>query len=858
MTERFMRIRAVRRQGGGAIVEGTDEILGAGAAIDAAGLVGAEAILLRRDATDEKARITSVSMAPGSSGERVLLVTVDRAVGDVVVGGTLRLDSAAFDAAVQRAPAARQTRLAIAAAQAAERGLPAVGFSFDMASTVMSAGAFPGPGCYARASGPPGGTLLFEVHASVSDDEGAVGADDALGATFAELGRSPFELGSSAAIEAAGGKREALGVVTGAGAQRVAWAALVVRAPAGALLIVGGVGLGPRDTASVELVAGHPQLAPLFRSLSIDGVTGSPGRVLAAARTSGAIGEPAREASGGPDGESLSFPPGRVDVAGWPETLTGAASLPRAIGALLGLAVGDALGTTNEFRAMDAPRFPALATGPVDDIVGQGPFHLAPGQVTDDTQMAAALADHFWKLNLFTSGTVAVRYLAWMGAAFDVGVQIRQALDLVGGGTSPERAGRLVWEERRRFPAGNGSLMRTAVIGVLLAGKPEARRQAALLDSAITHFDPRCQLACAAFDAAIAHALTARPSPASMLRAARDELGEAAALLRSRHADLAGEIDAAAAALAADLDAAREDDPGLRDRELHIHETAGFVRVAFRLAFWELLHAPDFRAGVVDVANRGGDADTNAAIAGALLGAFHGVGGIPAGWVERVLAAPGVVAEEWDFHPRVFLRALSKGFGAQRDVRALAALAPFIAAGFPEYGPTPRPADAVSLATPSLPLRPGVALPLLVDLLDHAGRTPGFEHVTPEHVLLVGDGATLRVASIAAVTSRSPDELARLPRAWLVAPPEIVAGQAAAPAVSATFTACALWLHALRRHGPYAPGEGQPALAPVELPAVIAQPIADAVRAALRSDPAKRVPASVIHSLIRMSGQVRT
>ncbi|MBZ0230828.1 MAG: ADP-ribosylglycohydrolase family protein, partial [Deltaproteobacteria bacterium] len=59
----------------------------------------------------------------------------------------------------------------------------------------------------------------------------------------------------------------------------------------------------------------------------------------------------------------------------------------RALGSLLGLAVGDALGTTNEFKTMSAPPFPALAEGPVDDVVGGGPFSLPAGGVTDDTQM---------------------------------------------------------------------------------------------------------------------------------------------------------------------------------------------------------------------------------------------------------------------------------------------------------------------------------------------------------------------------------------------------------------------------------------------------------------------------------------
>jgi ADP-ribosyl-[dinitrogen reductase] hydrolase len=354
---------------------------------------------------------------------------------------------------------------------------------------------------------------------------------------------------------------------------------------------------------------------------------------------------------------------GDVSIAGWADSLRKRAAEHRARGALLGLAVGDALGTTNEFKTIEARAFPELATGPVNDVVGGGPFKLVAGQVTDDTQMALALADVFAANAPLSTAEIAKRYVAWKDVAFDVGVQIGQVLDLIAAGTSADRAARDVWEQRNRFPAANGSLMRTAVIGVLLAGHDAStRRSATFLDSTVTHFDPKCQLACAAFNAAIAHALTERPSPASMLRAARAELVEAAAALRTHHGDITREIDAAEAALASDLDAAREDDPSLYGDELHLHRGAGFVRVAFRLAFWELMHAPDYRAAVIDAANRGGDADTNAAIVGALLGAFHGVDAIPPAWVESVLGAPGLRAGELDLHPRVFEQLLVRAF----------------------------------------------------------------------------------------------------------------------------------------------------------------------------------------------------
>jgi ADP-ribosylglycohydrolase len=83
----------------------------------------------------------------------------------------------------------------------------------------------------------------------------------------------------------------------------------------------------------------------------------------------------------------------------------------------------------------------------------------------------------------------------------------------------------------------------------------------------------------------------------------------------------------------------------------------GFVRVAFRLAFWHAEHTRSWRDAVVDVASRGGDSDTNAAIVGALLGARDGAAAIPAAWVERVLAAPLPGPASWanEHHPRHLL-----------------------------------------------------------------------------------------------------------------------------------------------------------------------------------------------------------
>jgi len=520
----------------------------------------------------------------------------------------------------------------ITADDAKAHGLPPCYFKVDTSGTALTVTPFPDAHQYLIASGPPGAPLLAIVWALESADADLAAVERAVRRHFAQPWQQPLALYEPATITIAYDDRPALAFSTGLGMRRTGWAGVIVQGRDGAVLVTFGRGIGDGTPTCGEIIA-EPSLAAFARTFALR--------------------------------ERRMPAPSAVRIRGWSAALAEKAARHRAAGALLGLAVGDALGTTNEFKALSAPAFPELATGPVTGVTGGGPFSLVAGQVTDDTQMAVVLANELLASDHIMAAEVAKGYLAWREVAFDVGSQITQVLDQIASGTAADKAGRAVWEARNRFPAGNGSLMRTAALGVLLAGMDvETRRRATFIDSTITHFDPRCVLACAAFNAAIAHALTEKPSPSSMLRAARAELAEASAQLRLHYADVAPEIEAARVALASDLDAARDDDPQLYGNELHLHKSAGFVRVAFRLAFWELVHAPDYRSAIVDAANRGGDADTNAAIVGALLGAFYGVDGVPADWRDKVLAAPGLAAGKLDLHPRVFLHVLERAYGA--------------------------------------------------------------------------------------------------------------------------------------------------------------------------------------------------
>ncbi|WNG36114.1 ADP-ribosylglycohydrolase family protein [Archangium violaceum] len=332
----------------------------------------------------------------------------------------------------------------------------------------------------------------------------------------------------------------------------------------------------------------------------------------------------------------------------------------RGRGALLGLAVGNALGVPLKTRSLVAPAFPQLIEGPHRKLKGGGPFELRPGQVGESGQMASCLGTGLRELGSYDAAHMMGRYLAWQGHAVGKSEHTQEVMtEALESGLPKATAGRRVWLRGFRRVASNGSLARTAPIGVFFCEDTQARVQASLADSALTHFDPRCQLACAALNGSIAHALTAGEQlrKEDLITAALSGLMVASATLGRSAGDFVQEVSTATTFLKEDLAAAQREDPMLYWPDLHMLRKQDHVRVAFRLAYWELLHAPSFEAGLVDVVNRGGDADVNGAVAGALLGAFHGEDAIPSDWRHGVLESPGPSAGVlWSlYHPRHLL-----------------------------------------------------------------------------------------------------------------------------------------------------------------------------------------------------------
>jgi len=287
----------------------------------------------------------------------------------------------------------------------------------------------------------------------------------------------------------------------------------------------------------------------------------------------------------------------------------------RAQGCLLGQLVGDALGSMVEFKsARDIARlYPHGLRG-----IGPSPVHdTIVGQPTDDSELALALARSLAARGGYDEEDVAGAYTDWLESGpFDQGGTITRATSAMGAARG--RGGRMASAGRAaasRSSEANGALMRQcplAIWGYSLA--PEALATWVRADTTLTHPHPVCQDASAAFLVSLAAVV-------------RDGLdGRAAHAVACDWDRLHGQSPIVAAALAA----AALEPPAFQPNE-------GHVVIALQNAFYQAYYASSFEEGLVATAMGGGDTDTNAAIAGALLGAIHGVAAIPEQWRTAVL-----------------------------------------------------------------------------------------------------------------------------------------------------------------------------------------------------------------------------
>jgi ADP-ribosyl-[dinitrogen reductase] hydrolase len=288
----------------------------------------------------------------------------------------------------------------------------------------------------------------------------------------------------------------------------------------------------------------------------------------------------------------------------------------RVVGSCLGLALGDALGAPYEFlRARNVPDpIPALER----PWLGQ-----PPGSTTDDTAMARNLMRSLADRGGFDAGDLVARHLDWFRSdPPDVGTLTGRVLRRVDRGEDAVDVARDVWTKRGpEVSAGNGSVMYCAPLGLAYAHRRYELAALAPALSALTHYDGRCKTAVLAVTLAAAALVRGEP-PGPAARASLDAVLELEGGEELEH--LAGAVGSSRPIDGPDQ---------------------GFCLFAAGLAFQALVRGGTVEAELRRVVALGGDTDTNAAVAGALLGARDGAAALPAEWLERLRDAEAIRTE---------------------------------------------------------------------------------------------------------------------------------------------------------------------------------------------------------------------
>lgn len=281
-------------------------------------------------------------------------------------------------------------------------------------------------------------------------------------------------------------------------------------------------------------------------------------------------------------------------------------------GCLLGLACGDAVGTTVEFKSRGG-------FTPVTDMIGGGVFGLAPGAWTDDTSMALCLAASLTELGTFDPADQMERYSRWMdegylssnGRCFDIGNTVRDALNRFrqtgepfSGSTNPRAAG-------------NGCIMRLAPVPMFYYPDRTSVLDKSALSSRTTHGAPECVEACRLLGGILHQALAGADREAILLGHGVHDLSSPGILAIAR---------------AEYQPKAEEDIRG-----------SGYVVQSLEAALWCFRHTSTFEAAILKAANLGEDADTTAAVCGQVAGAYYGDAAIPPRWLERLVMRDTIV-----------------------------------------------------------------------------------------------------------------------------------------------------------------------------------------------------------------------
>ena len=288
----------------------------------------------------------------------------------------------------------------------------------------------------------------------------------------------------------------------------------------------------------------------------------------------------------------------------------------RARGALLGLVAGNQLGVPTEHMGTPEAIRTAFPNGVVD---------LAPppknSPYDDDAAMALLLGESLLASKGFDANDVGRRWVKWMKVdGRGIGITTKRALTLIDRGKEPFEAGRLANQENPGRSAGNGSVMRCLPVALRYHDDPDRLIRVSTQQAAITHADERCTWGAAAVN------LAAR----ELLHGNIYFIDE----VMHRIGDRAPRV----------LREAIHRVPRERESDLPIARAgeAGYVVHCVEIAFWFATHDRSLEDALIALAQAGGDTDTNAAVAGGLLGARYGDVALPPRWLDKLVGAQGI------------------------------------------------------------------------------------------------------------------------------------------------------------------------------------------------------------------------
>jgi ADP-ribosyl-[dinitrogen reductase] hydrolase len=287
--------------------------------------------------------------------------------------------------------------------------------------------------------------------------------------------------------------------------------------------------------------------------------------------------------------------------------------MTRARGALLGLVIGNQLGVPTEHLTAEAIR--AAFPDGMRDL--QPPPPGSP--YDDDAAMALRLAQSLAERGEFDATDVAERWVEWLRSdGRGVGVTTEQALRLIELGAEPFEAGRVA--RSGGATAGNGAVMRCIPVALRYHDNVEKLIRASTQQAAITHADERCTWGAAAVNLAARELLHGNPHFVEEVLHRLEGVAPRALVESIRRVPW-------------------EEESAL---PLAVPGQFGYVVHCVEIAFWCALHRPSFEEALVFLVEAGGDTDTNAAVAGALLGARDGETGIPPRWLDQLGSARSV------------------------------------------------------------------------------------------------------------------------------------------------------------------------------------------------------------------------